>query len=170
MEENQERGGKIPKFEETPVADFVMGIFLIALCSFVMYVSWTWPRFGVSASAPGLFPFLIAASLLVMAVFLLFRSIQEKGHLNLVARVKESWAGKDTRPTLLVLSLVLVYIIGLLNRLPFEIATLIYIVASLLILWHRKLWLVLAIAGGTVAFYSISFRYFFKILLPGSGL
>jgi len=105
-----------------------------------------------------------------MAVFLLSHSIQEKGHLHLVARMKESWASEDTRPTLLILSLVLVYVIGLLDRLPFEIATLIYIVASLLILWDRKLWLVLAIAGGTVALYSVSFKYFFKILLPGSGL
>jgi len=170
MEENQKGEAKTPKFEETPVGDFFMGIFLIALCSVVIYTSWTWPRFGVLASAPGLFPFLIAASLLVMAVFLLSHSIKEKGHLKIVACMKESWAGEDTRPTLLVLSLVFVYIIGLLNRLPFEIATLIYIVVSLLTLWRRKLWLVLAIAGGTVALYSVSFKYFFKILLPGSGL
>ena len=170
MEENQEEGKKTPKFEETPVADFFMGIFLIALCAVVLYASWSWPRLGVLASAPGLFPFLIAASLLVMAVFILIHGVKEKGHLHLVARMRESWAGEDTRPTLLVLSLVLLYIIGLLNRLPFEIATLIYIAASLFLSWRRKIWLALAIAGGMVAIYSVSFKYFFKILLPGSGL
>ena len=169
MEEDREEGKKNPKFEETPVADFFMGIFLIVLCSVVLYSSWSWPRFGVLASAPGLFPFLIAASLLVMAVFLLIHGVKEKGHHHLLARLKESWSGEDTRPTLLVLSLVLVYIIALLNLVPFEIATLIYIAASLFISWRRKIWLALAIAGGIITLYSVSFKYFFKILLPGSG-
>jgi hypothetical protein len=169
MEEIQESGGETRKFEETPVADFFMGIFLIALCVVVIYAAWSWPRYEALASAPGLFPFLIAISLLVMAVFLLAHAIKEKAYVNVVARLKQSLAGEDTRPTLLTLSLVLVYIIALLNLLPFEISTLIYIATSLFIFWRRRLWLVLAIAAGTAVVYSVSFEYFFHILLPGSG-
>ena len=82
--------------------------------------------------------------------------------------MKNSLAGEDTKPTLLVLAMVLVYIIVLLNLLPFEIATFIYIAFSLYIFWKRKLWLVLAIAAGAVAAYAVSFKLFFKILLPGA--
>jgi hypothetical protein len=169
MADTPESAGETRKFEETPVADFFMGIFLIALCLVVIYAAWSWPRFEALGSAPGLFPFLIAISLLVMAVFLLAHSIKEKGHVDLVARLRQSLAGEDTLPTLLTLSLVLVYIIALLNLFPFAISTLIYIGASLFIFWRRRLWLVLAIAAGMVALYSVSFEYFFHILMPGSA-
>ncbi len=160
---------KTSKFEETPVADFFMGIFLIVLSLVVIYVGWKWPRFGNLAHAPALFPLMIAGSLLIMAVFLLLNGIRMKGYVNLAARFRQSMAGEDTRPTLLTLLLVFLYMVVLINLVPFEIATFIYIAASLYLFWKRKSWLIILLAGAVVAFYSVIFQYFFKILLPGSG-
>lgn len=161
---------KTSKFEETPVADFFMGIFLIVLSLVVICAAWSWPRLGPFAASAALSPLLITGSLLIMAIFLLLSSIRMQGHRNLVTRLKQSWAGEDTRPTLLTLALVLTYMIVLLNILAFEIATFLYIAASLYIFWKKKTWLVLLIAGTAVVSYSVIFKYFFKILLPGSGL
>jgi hypothetical protein len=167
----QEKGEKKKesKFEETPVADFFMGIFLIVLSLIVMYAAWSWPLLGPFAASAALSPLLITGSLLIMAIFLLVNAIRMQGHRNLVARLKQSWAGEDTQPTIMTLALVLIYMIVLLNILSFEIATLIYIAVSLYIFWQRKAWLVLVIAGTAVAFYTVVFQYFFKILLPGSS-
>ncbi len=157
------------KFEETPAADFFMGIFLIVLSLGVIYAAWRWPRFGNIAFAPALFPLLIAGSLLVMAVFLLLHGIRMKGHRGLATQLRQSMEGEDTRPTLLTLLLVFFYMVVLINLVPFEISTFIYIAASLYIFWQRKLWLVLLVTAGAVISYSVIFQYFFKILLPGSG-
>jgi hypothetical protein len=162
-------GKKSGKFEETPVADFFMGIFLIALSLVVIYAAWSWPRFGNLASAPALFPLLIAGSLLMMAVFLLIHGIRMKGYTHLAARLKQTMAGEDTRPTFLALLLVFLYMVVLLNLVSFEISTFVYIAASLYIFWQRKPWLVLLLAAGAVISFSVIFQYFFKILLPGSG-
>ena len=165
----QEKGEKKKesKFEETPVADFFMGIFLIVLSLVVMYAAWSWPLLGPFAASAALSPLLITGSLLIMA--LLVNAIRMQGHRNLVARLKQSWAGEDTQPTIMTLALVLIYMIVLLNILSFEIATFIYIAVSLYIFWQRKAWLVLVIAGTAVAFYTVVFQNFFKILLPGSS-
>ena len=168
--QDKEKKEKKSKFEETPVADFFMGIFLIVLSLVVIYAAWSWPRLGPFAASAALSPLLITGSLLIMAIFLLLSSIRMQGHRNLVTRLKQSWAGEDTQPTILTLTLVLIYMIVLLNILSFEIATFLYIVASLYIFWKRKAWLVLVIAGTAVVSYSVIFKYFFKILLPGSGL
>ena len=167
----QEKGEekKSSKFEETPVADFFMGIFLIVLSLVVFYAAWNWPRFGNFAHAPGLFPLMISSSLLLMAIFLLMHGIRMKGHTNLAARLRQSMAGEDTRPTLLTLLLVFLYMVVLVNLVPFEISTFIYVAASLYLFWQRKLWLVALLAAGAAISYSVIFQYFFKILLPGPG-
>jgi hypothetical protein len=160
---------KTSKFEETPVADFFMGIFLIVLSLVVMAVAWSWPLLGPIASSAALFPIMISGSLLIMAVFLLLNGIHLKGHTDLAAWFRQSMSSEDTRPTLLTLLLVILYMVVFVNFMPFEIATFIYIAASLYLFWKKKFWLVFLVAGIAAVSYSVIFQYFFKILLPGTG-
>jgi len=161
--------------EETPAADFFMGIVLMILSAVIIYIAWSWPRPTGMVSAAALFPLLIASTLFLMALTLLVTSLKHKGYLKLVHYLtikywREFLAGSSGKLFLLTFSTILVYMILLLNVLPFEAATLIYTAGSLYLFWKEKIYKILIISASVTAFYVISFRYFFKLVLPGSGM
>ena len=65
--------------EETPAADFFMGIVLMVLSGIVCYVAWSWPRPTGIASSAGLFPLCIASTLFHHGAEYFYPFFQEEG-------------------------------------------------------------------------------------------
>ncbi|OHE26160.1 MAG: hypothetical protein A3J94_14305 [Syntrophus sp. RIFOXYC2_FULL_54_9] len=161
--------------EETPAADFFMGIVLMVLSAIVCYVAWSWPRpTGITSSA-GLFPLLIASTLFFMALSIFIHSFKRKGYRLFVelfsaAYLRESWTQGNLRLCLFSLMTVLVYIIVILNLLTFEIGTFLFMTVALYLYWKTKIYKILIVSACVVAFYSLSFKMLFKLVLPGVGM
>ena len=138
--------------DETPAADLLMGILLMVLSTVICYASWSWPRTEGIASAPGLFPFLIAFSLFFMALALLINGVRLKGHRQLAAastasHIKEAWERKNLKLAVLVFATVMTYLVVILNLLSFEIGTFLYMAGSLYLFWRGKVYRILFISG-----------------------
>ena len=160
---------------ETPAADLVMSLALMALSLVVGYAAWFWPRPEGISSAPGLFPFLIAATLFLMALGLFVNALRLKGHRQLVrclakASIQKAWAQGNLKLALLALATVLTYLIVILNLLPFTIGTFLYMAGSLYLFWRGSLWKIMIASACMVAFYWLSFEVLFKLVLPGAGM
>ena len=161
--------------EETPAGDFFMGIALMILSAAVIYVAWSWPREGNLASSAALFPVLIASTLFLMAFSLFVTSLKHNGlqrflHYFTAAYWQGFVASATGKLTLLTLSTILGYMIILLKVLPFEAATIIYTAGSLRIFWKAKMVRILIVSVAVTAFYVLSFRYLFRLELPGLGM
>jgi hypothetical protein len=161
--------------QETPAADFFMGIFLMVLSIVVCYVAWSWPRPGGIASSAGLSPFFIAFTLFFMALSIFIHSFKGRGYLRFLeffrlSHFQESWARGDLKRVVFSLLTVLIYMIVILNLLSFEIGTFIFLVGSLSLFWRAKIYKILIISASVVAFYSICFKVLFKLVLPGAGM
>jgi hypothetical protein len=133
--------------EETPAADFFMGIVLMVLSGIV---------------------FLMALSIFV-------HSFKRKGYRLFVEffsvkYFRESWIHGNLRLCLFASMTVLVYAIVILNLLPFEIGTVIFMSGTLYLYWRAKIYKILIISACVVAFYSLSFKVLFKLVLPGVGM
>ncbi len=158
--------------EETPAADFFMGIVLMVLSTVICYVAWSWPREGGIASSAALFPFGIASTLFLMGLAIFTHSFQRKGYQQFVQsfnakHFRESWAHGNLKLVLSSLMTVLIYITVILNLLPFEIGTFIYLVGALYLFWRGKIYKILIISACIVVFYSLCFKVLFKLVLPG---
>lgn len=161
--------------EETPAADFFMGIVLMALSTVVCYIAWSWPREGGVASSAALFPFGIASTLFLMGLAIFIHSFRRKGYRLLVQAFggeyfRESWAHGNLKLVLSSLLTVLIYMIVILNLLPFEIGTFVYLVGTLFLFWRGNIYKILIISACVVAFYSLCFKMLFKLVLPGFGM
>lgn len=161
--------------EETPGADFIMGILLMALSAVICYAAWSWPRPEGIASAPGLLPFCIAFTLFFMALGLFINALRLKGHrhfLRVFTRdyLQEEWVSGNLRLAVLTLATVLTYMVVILNLLPFEIGTFLYMTGALYLFWRGKIYKILIVSAVMVAFYSITFKVLFKLVLPGTEM
>lgn len=173
MEELKEQTEQ--EVEEMPAADFFMGIVLMVLSGTVAYVALSWPRPSGIASSAGLFPFLIASSLFIMALSIFIHSFKRKGYAHFAAlfgraHLREAWTQGNLRLALLSLTTVIVYLVVILNLLPFEIGTFLFMTAALYLYWKTRIYKILIVSACVVAFYSLSFKLLFKLILPGAGM
>jgi hypothetical protein len=83
---------------------------------------------------------------------------------------RKSLASVNAKLLFLTFSTILVYMIILLNLLPFEIATFLYVAGSLYLFWKEKIYKILIISIGITTFYSVTFKLLFKLALPGAGM
>ena len=161
--------------EETPAADFFMGIVLMVLSTVVCSVAWSWPRQGGFASSAALFPFGIASTLFLMGMAIFIQSFRRKGYRLFLQwfRAKpfrDGWVHGNLRLAVASLLTVLIYMIVILNLLPFEVGTFIYLAGTLFLFWRGKVYKILIISAAVVVFYSLSFKMLFKLVLPGVGM
>ena len=110
-----------------------------------------------------------------MALTLLINGLRRKGYRLLVAsltasRTREAWERGNLKLVVLAFATVLTYLVVILNLLPFEIGTFLYMAGSLYLFWRGKIYRILLISAGMVAFYTISFKVLFKLVLPGAGM
>lgn len=162
-------------------ADFITSIVLLAFSIALTEESWRMPRLvdqGINPwSAPGVVPGFLGLILLVLSLWLLFRSIVRGGYrLGWTKQlVQEHALHPGMMRMFTTLGLCVAY--GLmLGRLPFWLATFIFVFAFTSIFeWdpelskgNRKLMLVKAflLAAGASAVVTISFQYGFLVTLP----
>jgi hypothetical protein len=166
----------------TPFMDLLAAGIITAIAVWFMVESLRLPVPGGITTAPGLLPFLIAATLVLMA-FLLgadaltrrrngvaglpvpdglelppdFRRSMGLGAILIVYVAALQFASIEVAFTLAGLR----FIIG-----AFEVTTVIVLVTILRIYWQAALWACLAVSLGWVAFLSIVFRLIFSQPLP----
>jgi hypothetical protein len=171
----EERSGQAP-----PVLDLIAAAFLVALSILVMIGAARMEVPDALATAPGLLPFLTAASLCVMALALGWQALRRWPG----AAVPEG-AAPDTaelRRTLILAAILGCYLVALEvlsfeyalvvgpQRLligSFELVSIIVLTALLAMFWGRPLLACLAVAAGWILALSAAFRYLFKLPLPG---
>lgn len=161
--------------EETPAADFFMGIVLMVLTTIVCCVAWSWPREGGIASSAALLPFGIAFTLFFMGLSIFIHSFKRQGYRQFLRIFSAGYFGQlwdhgNLKLALFALMTVLIYFIFILNLLPFEIGTFIYMSGALYLFWRGKIHKILIISACMVAFYSFCFKFMFKLILPGIGM
>ena len=163
-------------------ADFLFSIVLTLLGLGIVLESWRMPRLenlGVNPySVPGLTPGLLGLVLLLLAVTLLVRSIRAGGWRLAVGDSDESKASAQESLGRLALALFLTvgYGAGLVGRLPFWLATFLFVLLFVaLFTWRPGLtagawaklvaWAVLQ-AAVVAAVVTAVFQYLFLVQLP----
>lgn len=164
-------------------ADFAMSIGLIAFGVTVLVMSIRMPRYeelNVNPySVPGIVPGFLGAVVAFLGLILFIRSIIRKGYkLNITGKtIVAFFTDESTRRLLLTLAICLGYAFGLLNRMPYAVATIIYIFVFVVVFeYHRDdsrdirirkilIALLLAVVAGTATW--ATFRYGFLVNLPG---
>ena len=159
-------------------ADLITALVLVAIGLGVTYLSWTMPRLEVRrihpSTIPGLVPLFLGLALVGCSLLLAVRSMR--------IVVPGSWrgllrglAGGEARRALAALALVLIYALVLVGRLPFAVASGLFIFAFIvlfeIVLSRREnvlgslLWAggIATVAGGGIAYV---FQYIFLVRLP----
>lgn len=166
----------------SPILDLVATAFLVLISVIVMVASFMLPVPGDVQTAPGLLPFLAAASLLVMALGLGFSAMTRQR-----AGVRGGFLdGRDRetdRGTLLLMVVVGIYIAALqflafrydiviagfrYTIAAFEPVTIIALSVIIYGSWRGPLWIVLTISVAWTLVLSLVFQKAFNIPLPGS--
>jgi hypothetical protein len=163
----------------SPRQDLLASAVLILLSIWIMVESLRLEMPGNLSTAPGLLPFLTAATLCLMALGLAWLAIKRQ-------RAGDTGAGaqEETVPgrALLLMALVGAYILSLqlvsfeysatiagfrLSYGSFEVLTIVAVTAILLIFWQPRIWPCLAVSAVWVTALAAVFRYVFVLPLPG---
>jgi hypothetical protein len=172
---SEERSGQAP-----PVLDLIAAAFLVALSILVMIGAARMEVPDALATAPGLLPFLTAASLGVMALALGWQALRRRP-----GAAAHEGAAPDTaelRRTLMLAAIIGCYLVALEvlsfeyalvvagQRLlvgSFELVSAIVLTTLLALFWGQSLLACLAVSAGWILALSAAFRYLFKLPLPG---
>lgn len=163
-------------------ADFLTGVVLVLVSLYVLFESWRMPRMehlGVHPlSVPGVVPAFLAAVLIVAGAVLVIRSVRAGGHrLGLSSeKLREVLAKPGNRRLAITLVLTIGYAGFLVGRIPYELATGLFIFAFIVVFeWERgrataryvRLVVAAAIlAVVTTAIVSVAFERLFLVTLP----
>lgn len=165
----------------TPKLDLIAAGFLFALSVLVLIASWMLPVPGGLRTAPGLLPFITAASLGLMAI-ILARSALTRMRAGVVGDPADA---RDTAEDIRTVSLAItiaIYIAGLqflafqvyfsVFNVPFilsafEPVTIIALSTIIHVFWRGPLWITVVISTGWTLALSLVFQKLFVIPLPG---
>jgi Tripartite tricarboxylate transporter TctB family len=171
---SEERSGQAP-----PVLDLIAATFLVALSVLVMIGAARMEVPDALATAPGLLPFLTAASLGVMALALGWQALRRGPGAAPEAAAPDT---AELRRTLILAAVIGCYLVALEalsfeyalvvagQRLvvgSFELVSTIVLTALLAMFWGRPLLACLAVSAGWILALAAAFRYLFKLPLPG---
>ena len=166
----------------TPFMDLIAAGVLAAIAAWFMIDSLLLPLPGGITTAPGLLPFLTAATLMIMAVMLGIDAVKRRRNgiagvpvpdgLELPADFRRSmalgaifvgyvFALEYASIEVVFQAFTLRFLIG-----AFEVVTLIFLAAILRIYWQEALWKCVAVSFGWIAFLSIVFRLVYRVPLP----
>jgi hypothetical protein len=164
-------------------ADFIMSIGLVIFGVAVLIGSIRMPRYAELEvnpfSVPGIVPGFLGIIVAFLGVVLLVRSILRQGDKLDLNRgtVVAFFKDQSTRRLLLTLAVCLGYAFGVLNRIPYLIATILYILVFVVVFEYRwdkpvreqgrTFLMALLVSGiaGTATW--ATFRYLFLVNLPG---
>ncbi|SHG83284.1 tripartite tricarboxylate transporter TctB family protein [Marivita hallyeonensis] len=164
--------------EASPALDLIASGFLFALGLFFAALSLALPVPGGLVSAPGLLPFVVSASLAVMAIVLglsawrrrvFVAPLQVEIDSEIARRIAAAGAVAVYLAALQTLSLEgFVAILG--RQIPiggFEPATIVFLTALLRLFWTDRLAAVVTVSVGWTLCLSFAFRGLFGVPLPG---
>lgn len=166
----------------SPSLDLIAAGFLIAIAIVVMVASFALPMPGAIHTAPGLLPFIVAASLLVMALGLGASALARRRSGIASAAFAGRDMGTDVRSLLLAVA-VAIYIAALqllafqynvmvfganLRLTAFEPITIIALTTIIHLSWRGPFWITAAISITWAVTLSLVFQLVFRIPLPGS--
>ncbi|MGI9498417.1 MAG: tripartite tricarboxylate transporter TctB family protein [Geminicoccaceae bacterium] len=164
-----------------PTLDLIAAAFLIALSLLVMAASLTLPVPGALTTAPGLLPFLTAASLFVMAILLGFSALNRR-RPGVAPDPVDSRNSAEDRGTVLLAVTVALYIAALqvlafqaffsvagvpLVLSAFEPVTILALATLIHLFWRGPLWITVVISISWTLTLSLVFQKIFQIPLPG---
>jgi hypothetical protein len=162
-------------------ADFVTGIVLIALGIATVIASLEMPRFAElnvePYTAPGLVPGALGAVILVLGGALFVRAARAGGWRLRARTPAPTWApARGTRNLAIAVALCLGYAGGLIGRVPFWLATFLFVAAFVALFeWRlagtraeqaRRLAFALAFAAAVAAAVTLVFQEVFLVRLP----
>lgn len=163
----------------TPAMDLIAAAALIALSVWIMVMSVALPVPSDIATAPGLLPFLTAASVCAMALALGYIAWKRR---EFDTRSMSEDMPPAIGPTILLMVLLLIYITALqvlsfetAYRIigfryvigSFELISIIFLTSVFRIFWTNVLWACFALSTAWILILSAIFRLIFKIPLPG---
>jgi hypothetical protein len=164
----------------TPIMDLWAAVVIAAIAVFLVIESLRLPvPGGIVFTAPGLLPFLTAASLLVMALLLGVSAITRR---RITPRALDRFEiPPDAMRSLTLGGIVTLYVLAL-QVVPFEMSfnigalhfyvgafepvSIVFVTGLLRIYWRAPLWACLAVTVVWIAFLSIVFRMLFQTPLP----
>ena len=165
----------------SPMLDLIASVFIIALTIIVMIASWQLKMPGGLATAPGLLPFLTAASLCVMALALAATALQ-RHRAGVVAAADEIRDTEQDKRTLVLATVVAIYI-ACLQFLAFQLGfsisgihfilsafepvTIVALAAIIHMSWRGPFWITATISTVWTVVLSLVFQKMFNIPLPG---
>ena len=165
----------------SPIQDLVAAAVLAVLSLWIMIESVRLANPGTLATAPGLLPFLTAASLCAMAASLAAMAIRRQRKGLAAIPVDEE---PDHPRTVLLVCLIGAYLVSLqlisfeyvwtvsgmrLGYGAFEVLSILTLTTILVIFWCRPLWMCLTVSTIWVTALAAVFRYVFIIPLPGAA-
>lgn len=166
----------------SPTLDLIAAAVLIGIAVIVMWASVALPMPGEVHTAPGLLPFIVAASLLLMALGLGASALARRraGAADLAFGDRD--LGTDLRSLLLAVA-VAVYIAALqllafqqnlpipgvnLKLTAFEPATILTLATIIHLSWRGPFWITAVVSVVWTSILSLVFQIVFRIPLPGS--
>jgi hypothetical protein len=164
-------------------ADLVTGILFFALAVAVVYGAWTMDRLEVRQihplSAPGVLPGLLGIALAIASSILILKSLirLRSAHADFASQPGREAASDSGGPMRLAgtATLCLIYALGLVGRMPFWLATAIFVTAFIAVFeWNlgdpsrRRVGLAWALFLGLATGWTVSFVFsdIFLVRLP----
>ncbi len=175
-------GGEADSGFASPALDLIASAVLIAITIAVMAASVALPMPGAIHTAPGLLPFIVSASLFIMALGLGASALARRRSGIRIPAFADRDISADLRSILLACS-VAVYIAALqmlafqqnfsvfgttLRLSAFEPATILALSTIIHLSWRGPLWITAAISITWTAILTLVFQLVFRIPLPGS--
>ncbi len=160
------------KKERKAAKDFASGI-LIALFGILIIVdSLHMKVFNTFLDAPGFFPVIVGAVIIVLGGVLAFigfklGGLQELKEVMNGKSLKEAVTSDETVRVLILIAMMVIYIWGLLGRIHFILSTSIYLTANFLYLKASKYWwlsIIIAVVTSVIVYYA--FKLGFGITMP----
>ena len=166
----------------SPTLDLIASAALIAIAILVMAASWALPMPGAIHTAPGLLPFLVAASLLLMALGLGASALARRR----VGRSVSAFGDRDLQTdlrSLLLACAVAIYIAALqtlafqqnynvfgtnLRLTAFEPTTILTLATIIHVSWRGPFWITASVSIVWTSILSLVFQLVFRIPLTGS--
>ncbi len=175
-------------FSATPVKELAAAAFIVILSLCVIIPAVRMPKPTTIYTHPGLLPFLIGVSLLLMAVGLGVRAVRMGGAKHFFRLPSKTVGDRlkdvESRRTLLLIGIIIVYVvlvdyIAFDLRLPigslviffssYELISIVTLTVILKIYWRASVARCLLVSAGWIVAIASTFRYAFQILLPGLG-
>ena len=164
------------KKENLRKSDIVFGVLLVAGASFFLHRSRTMPtdvlrerNIDVFAfTDPALLPTVVSIIIIVLGIFLILGALKEGARLtkaDFLAVV--AWCrSEETKRMWVIIGLFVVYIFGMLGRLPYIASTFLFLTGFMFFFKAAKWWKILIISASTSVAIALAFGEFMLIPLP----